>query len=199
MAATTAPSNVWYVQDLVRRAQARDEPALGEIYERYAPRIHSYLVHRLNGRTHEAEDLTAEVFLKAFEKMGSYEDRGAPFSAWLYRIAHNSLVDYVRRRPNQPTASLENAVEVQEPLSLRELHSGLTVEQVRGALDLLTDEQRQVVSLRFLEGKSTLEVAEVTGKSEEAVKKLQSRGLASLKRVLDCKSGCWRVGLDAVS
>ena len=186
-------SNVWYVQDLVKRAHEQDKAAFGELYERYWPRIYNYLCRQLDGCSQEAEDLTAEVFAKVYEKIGSYQFRGVPFSAWLFRIAHNQLIDHVRSRPRAPSAPLEDAAEIQEPSSLRALDRRLTADQIKGALQLLTEEQRQVVVLRFIEGLSTQQTAERMGKTEEAVKKLQARGLAALKRAMDCRSGCWRM------
>lgn len=193
MAIGQLPSNVWYVQDLVRRAHAQDTAAFGELYERYAPRIFTYLCHQLNGRTQEAEDLTAEVFTKMLERIGSYQFRGIPFSAWLFRIARNHLIDHVRRAPRQPTMPLDDAYELPEPSTARSLDRRLAADQIMAGLRLLTDEQRQVIEMRFIEGLSTLQAAERIGKSEEAVKKLQSRGLAALKRAMDCRSGCWKI------
>lgn len=173
------------VQALVRRAQQQDGQAFSELYELYSRKVYSYLYYHLNGRVHEAEDLTADVFIKVFEKIGSYQFRGAPFSAWLFRIAHNHLIDHVRSRPRQPVVPLDAIDGLQETSTLRELERRLTVEQLRRALVQLTLEQGQVIVLRFVESMSTAETAHAMGKSEDAVKKLQARGLATLKRVLE--------------
>ena len=186
-------SNVWYVDDLVKRASAKDPVAFSELYSRYAPRIETYLAQRLNGHTTDAEDLTADVFTKVLERLDSYQSRGLPFSAWLFRVAHNRLIDHVRRAPRQATEPLDEALDVPEWGSSRELNLNLTSDQLRSELQLLTPEQREVVKLRFLDGLSLLETAERTGRGEEAVKKLQARGLAALKRSMDCLSGCWRL------
>lgn len=173
------------IQALVRRAQQQDGQAFGELYALYARKVYSYLYYHLKGRSQEAEDLTADVFVKVFEKIGSYEFRGAPFSAWLFRIAHNHLVDHVRSRPRQQLVPLEAIAELPETASLQELDRRLTVEQLKRALARLTPEQRQVVVLRFVEGLSTAETAQAVARSDDAVKKLQARGLATLKRVLE--------------
>lgn len=173
------------VQALVQRAQKQDGQAFAELYAYYAQKVYSYLYYHLGGRAHEAEDLTAEVFIKVFEKIGSYQFRGAPFSAWLFRIAHNHLIDHVRSRPRQPLVPLEAIAELQETTTLQELDRRLTVQQLKRALARLTPEQRQVVVLRFIEGLSTAETAQAVGKSDDAIKKLQARGLATLKRLLE--------------
>ena len=193
-AAERERSDVWYVEGLVERARQQDQAAFSDLYERYAPRIHGYLSRRLGARADEAEDLTADVFAKMVEKLDTYEFRRLPFSAWLFRIARNHLIDHARvsgRR--QPALSLD-----QSPLlggtTRLPFAQNVTTDQIREALRQLTEEQRQVVLLRFIQGLSLLEVAERIGRSEEAVKKLQARGLAALRRVMDCRSGCWRVG-----
>src|SRR5918912_1753553 len=93
-------STVAYAEDLVRRVRANEPDAFDELYARYSPRVFGYLYQRLNGNTEEAEDLTADVFAKVYEKIDSFEVKNSPMSAWLFRIAHNRLIDSVRRRPN---------------------------------------------------------------------------------------------------
>lgn len=173
------------VQTLVRRAQEQDGQAFSALYELYARKVYAYLYYHLNGHAQEAEDLTADVFIKVFEKIGSYQFRGVPFTAWLFRIAHNHLIDHVRSCPRQPLVPLEAIAELKETATLQELDRRLTIEQLTSALAQLTSEQRQVVILRFIEGLSIADTAQAMGKTEDAVKKLQARGLASLKRVLE--------------
>jgi RNA polymerase sigma-70 factor (ECF subfamily) len=101
-AATNRPvSTVLYAEELVRRIRTNEPDAFDELYARYSPRVFGYLYQRLNGNHEEAEDLTAEVFTKVYEKIDSYQVQGAPLSSWLFRIAHNRLIDSVRRRPRQ--------------------------------------------------------------------------------------------------
>lgn len=173
--------------------------SVSEIYERYSPRIYSYLCNHLHGATHEAEDLTANVFVKAYEKLDGYEYRGAPFSAWLFRIAHNQLIDHVRSRSRTTQVPLDDAFEVRQPSSFKGLDRRLAVDQIKLAMSTLTEEQRQVIGMRFVEGLGAAEVARRMGRTEEAVKKLQARGLAALKRGMDCRSGCWSVTMGASS
>ncbi|MDQ3812051.1 MAG: sigma-70 family RNA polymerase sigma factor [Chloroflexota bacterium] len=189
-------STVAYAEDLVRRIRAQEADAFEELYSRYSPRVYGYLYQRLNGNVEEAEDLTAEVFTKVFEKIDSFQVQGAPLSSWLFRIAHNRLIDSVRRRKGQTQVALEDA----PPLAAAPVFGGIdqavALDQIKAGLARLTHEQRQVIVLRFLEGKSLAETAAIVGRNEDAVKKLQARGLASLRRGIECLSGCWRVELE---
>src|SRR5437764_15404881 len=99
MTANRPVSPVAYAEDLVRRIRAQEGNAFDELYSRYSPRVFGYLYQRLNGNVEEAEDLTAEVFVKVYEKIERFVPQGAPMSSWIFRIAHNRLIDSVRRRP----------------------------------------------------------------------------------------------------
>lgn len=169
--------------DLIRRAQDYDPIAFGEIYERYYSGVYKYIYYRV-GEQSLAEDVTMEVFAKAMESIDGFAFRGVPFSAWLYRIASNLVVDHFRRQPNQPAISLEEKLvsAVEHPaLQLDEEFSHFVL---RAALSELTDDQQQVIILKFVDGLSNLEVAQILGKTEGAVKSLQHRALAALGRVL---------------
>ena len=100
-------STVMYAEELVRRVRANDPLAFEELYERYSPRVFGYLFQRLNGNAEEAEDLTADVFTRVYEKIDGFQPQGAPLSAWVFRIAHNRLIDAVRRRPRQAQVALD--------------------------------------------------------------------------------------------
>jgi RNA polymerase sigma-70 factor, ECF subfamily len=173
------------LHEVVERAKAGDSAAFATLYERFQPEIYRYLARHLGAHRHEAEDLTAEVFLKVFERLQGYEFRGLPFSAWLFRIARNHLIDHVRARPKRPVGSIEDEPEIAELGAQKTLDRSLDRMELARALRRLTDEQRQVVVLRFLEGRSTAETAAAMGKTEDAVKKLQARGLLHLRRVLE--------------
>lgn len=172
------------VQALVERAQAHDERAFTALYEQFAPKIHSYFYYHLNGRGHEAEDLTTEVFVKVLEKIQTFEFRGLPFSSWLYRIAHNHLIDHVRGQPKQIPVALEACLDLREESAQRDLDNALRAQDLKEALRYLTPEQRQVIVLRFVQGLNTMETALAMERSEDAVKKLQARGLMMMKKVL---------------
>ena len=171
--------------DLVRLAQQGDAAAFGALYEQYAPAVARYLRHRLGGPEEAVEDLTAEVFVKVYQKLGRYEERGLPFSAWLYRIAHNQLVDHLRMLPRLPAQSIDDAGEVPEHGARRGFGQVLDRQVLDPALSRLTDDQRRVIQLRFLQRLSLADTAAQLGRSEEAVKKLQARGLATLRRLLE--------------
>jgi RNA polymerase sigma-70 factor (ECF subfamily) len=169
--------------DLVRRAQEYDSSAFAEIYERYYQGIYNFVYYRVTDEA-LAEDLTAEVFLKAMEAIESFTFRGVPLSAWLYRIANNLVVDHFRRQPRHGNVSLEETTVSAGENPTDALEQGLTQQTIRRALSELTEEQQQVVLLKFVDGLSNNEVARVLGKTEGAIKSLQHRALSSLARVL---------------
>src|SRR6266571_1144444 len=105
-------STVTDAEDLVRRIRSSDPHAFDGLYARYSPRVFGYLFQRLNGNAEEAEDLTADVFTLGYEKIDGFQPQGAPLSAWVFRIAHNRLIDSVRRRPRQTQVTLDDAPEL---------------------------------------------------------------------------------------
>jgi RNA polymerase sigma-70 factor (ECF subfamily) len=170
--------------ELVAKAQQGDQMAFATLYEQYRPLVYRFLRRRLDGADEAVEDLTEDVFVKLYEKLDRYVERGLPFTAWLYRIAHNQLVDYVRTLPRHFAQSLDVVADVPEQQASSEYRSVLDRETLEPALARLTAEQRQAVELRFLQGMSVAETAATMGRSEEAVKKLQARALANLRRTL---------------
>ena len=172
------------VAELVSMAQQGDSVAFAELYETYSPAVYRFLRRRLDGSDEVVQDLTADVFVKIYEKLDRYVERGLPFTAWMYRIAHNHLVDYLRTLPRYTASSLDDSVEVAEHNSGSAFGRVLDRQTLEPALARLTAEQRQAVQLRFLEGLPVAETAATMGRSEEAVKKLQARALANLRRYL---------------
>jgi len=169
---------------LVTRAQAGDTAAFGDLYEQYSPLVFRFLRRRIDGSDEVVEDLAEDVFVKVYEKLDRYVERGLPFTAWLYRIAHNHLVDHLRSRPRYQANSLDEVAEVAERSAPSAFGQVLDQQALAPALARLTPEQRQAVELRFLEGLSVAETASTMSRSEEAVKKLQARALANLRRHL---------------
>ncbi len=170
--------------ELVRRAVRRDPAAFGALYEFHLDRIYRYVFYRV-GSASEAEDLTEQVFLKAWEAIDRYEPRGTPFAAWLYRLAHNLVIDHYRgKRPTTPldevSESEEVGIDVVEAVEAR-----LDAEEVRAALARLNPDYQQMIVLRFVEGLSHAEVAQIIGKSEGAARVIQHRALQALARALD--------------
>lgn len=168
--------------DLICQAQEFDPVAFGQIYERYYNGVYKYVFYR-TGEQELAEDLTMEVFVKALESIDSFSFRGIPFSAWLYRIASNLVVDHFRRMPQAATLSLEEQLLTSNEAQVH-LEAQFTQQVLREALAELTDEQQQVVVLKFIDGLTNYEIAQILGKTEGAVKSLQHRALAALGRVL---------------
>ena len=169
---------------LVAQAQQGDQQAFATLYEQYRPLVYRFLRRRLDGSDETVEDLTEDVFVKLYEKLDRYVERGLPFTAWLYRIAHNQLVDYVRTLPRNIAQTLDTVADIPEHQTGSEYRSVLDRETLEPALARLTPEQRRAVELRFLQGMSVAETSAAMGRSEEAVKKLQARALANLRRSL---------------
>ncbi len=173
---------------LIARARAGDKTAISELYRANVQSIYRYLYLRVND-AHTAEDLTSEVFLRALESLDSFEYRGLPFSAWLFRIARDRLVDYYRRQSRRPDCSAltdDLACHDDEPhdVAVRQDEEA----QVRAALQELTEDQRLVLVLRFAEHQSLADIGRRLGKTEGAVKSLQHRALAALNRVMEGKT-----------
>lgn len=150
---------------------------LREIYDSNAPRIFRYVYHRL-GNQDLAEDLTSEVFVRFLHARVSPDN----VTAFLYRMAHNLIVDHLRR--HRPVLQLDDRIPAErgDPLRLAEIEMERT--RIRRALARLTPEQEQVIVLKFLEGLSNEEIAQILGKDVGAVKSLQHRGLAALRGLL---------------
>ncbi len=167
---------------LVLRAARQDPAAFAQLYDHFVEKIFKYIYYKVGSKS-DAEDLTAQVFLKAWEAIGHYRLTERPFSAWLYRIAHNLVVDYFRmRRESVPIDELLRIDDDDADLDdLTQRH--LTAETLQRAIRRLTTEQQQVIILRFLEGYGTEEVAKIMGKGQGAVRTLQHRALAGLARI----------------
>jgi RNA polymerase sigma-70 factor (ECF subfamily) len=173
------------VRRLVDLAQQGDRDALEELYLIHFDRIYSYL-HVSVGNRHDAEDLTTQTFLKMLEKIGKFRWRSAPFSAWLFRIAHNLAMDHFRAsRRWQPEEEVPEP-ELDESTSAEA--GALQAIGHKSMLELIDDlstEQQQVLTLKFVFGFSNGEAATILGKSEGAVKSLQHRALATLHKKLE--------------
>lgn len=180
-------------QRLTEQAQRGDSEAFAALYKANVQPIFRYIYHRVND-THLAEDLTADVFTRALKSMGTYQEQGRPFIAWLYRIAHARVVDYYRRSGRSPTESDLDAESIPVEDNLDEdVLRRQAAKELRTAIAELTDEQQQVVILRFIEGYRIEKAAQIMGKNANAIKALQHRALRSLASRLE------RAGFDVES
>ena len=162
-------------------AQRGDRDAFAELYEANVDRIYRYLLARLTEPA-DAEDVTTEVFMQAIKSLPSYKSRGTPLIAWLFRIAHNQAVNFLKKTARRKeTILMETAAAYDSPeeLVLEKVRLG----KVHDAMGALTDLQRQVLNLRFAADLSIAEVARVMNRTDGAVKALQFSALRSLRRV----------------
>ncbi len=179
---TPARESTEHIRALVARGQKGDREALEELYLIHFDRIYSYL-HVSVGNRHDAEDLTTQTFLKMLEKIGSFRWRSAPFSAWLFRIAHNLAMDHFRsRRRWQPEEEVPEPPGSEEPSAELEAMQTIGRESMLHLIEKLSPEQQQVLTLKFVFNFPNAEVAAILGKSEGAIKSLQHRALASLQK-----------------
>ncbi len=170
---------------LIKRAKTYDPAALGELYDQYAPKMYAYIYRRVSDAA-LAEDLTGELFLRVLRSLQNGRAWRKSVRGWLYRVAHNLVVDYYRQRP--PTSIGLDDVELIAPADSNpaaELESALAAHRLREAIAQLTADQQQVLVLRFGEGLTARETGEVMGKTTGAVEALQRRGLAALRRILE--------------
>jgi RNA polymerase sigma-70 factor (ECF subfamily) len=168
---------------LVQRAIERDPAAFAALYDKHVVRIYRHIYYLVND-SREAEDLTAQTFLKAWEAIDRYKERGAPFVAWLLRIAHNITVSLLRSKRDHSTLEdtyVDHKLDRNPEEALEQSHDE---KSVRDAVLCLRDEQRQVIMLRFVEELDYREVAAVIGKSVPAVRVIQHRALGNLRKIM---------------
>ena len=173
-------------RELVERAKKNDAQAFGELYEIYFDRIYRYIALKTGDRD-EAEDMTQQVFMKALKSLGSFKWQNVPFSAWLYRIAHNQVVDHLRKKSRRPTSQLDEAVAPLpdpgvDPEKAAELNCDIAL--LSQAMRRLTPAQQDVIALRFTSELPIAEVAVLLGKTEGAVKAMQHSAIQALRRIM---------------
>ena len=174
------------VENVVRRAQAGDQSAFAELYERYYDQIFRYVSFKCGSRL-EAEDLTGEVFLRMLESIDKFKFQGFPFTSWLYRIAHNLVVDNFRRKGRKPTVPLDKVLHFSSEKDgemENQAQISWSMDEVVEAMTSLTDLQHEVITLRFVAGLSIAETADAVGKKENAVKALQHAGIRKLRNLM---------------
>ncbi|MCL4871683.1 MAG: sigma-70 family RNA polymerase sigma factor [Anaerolineae bacterium] len=176
--------------NLVKRAQEGEVNAVGELYDRYQPIIFRYVRTRIYD--HQlAQDLTGEIFLRMVENLGSYRAMGVPFVAWLYRLAHNHLVNHIRKETAHKIEPLTAAASLSHPDSnpITLVEGKIELQQLLQALERIDEQQREVLILRFLVEMPLQEVADALGKTVAAVKTLQHRGVLALRVAMRWEMG----------
>lgn len=159
---------------------------IATLWHTYAPKIHAYVYRRTSDPV-LSEDLTAQTFLRALEALRCGQGPRTSLSGWIYRIAHNLIIDYYRVCDRRPVADLDETLPWPHPLPSEMAELQLDFDAVAWAMRRLTDEQAQVLQLRYIDGYAFGEIAVVMGKTEGAVKALQRRALATLKLLLEEK------------
>ena len=169
--------------DVITRARGGDREAFAELYDEHVDRVYRYLLYRVRDQA-DAEDLTSEVFTRAFANIRRYRWQGKSFLAWLYTIGRNAVTDRMRRA--RPTVDLENAFGVADgsPTAQEHVEARERATALRHAMSQLTTDQQDVLLLRFMENYSSQEVARALGKNEGAVRALQFRALGRLRKLL---------------
>ena len=186
-AAADRPGAPQRVRGLVERAQQGDRDALEELYLIHFDRIYSYL-HMSVGNRHDAEDLTTQTFLKMLEAIGRFRFQAAPFSAWLFRIAHNLAMDHFRAsRRWQPEEEVPEPRDSEQASAEEEALRSIGRASMLELIDGLSHEQQQVLTLKFVFNFGNGEVATILDKTEGAIKSLQHRALASLQKQIETK------------
>ena len=166
----------------------QNENRLAGLYEEYYYRIAHYVYVRI-GDKNEAEDIASEVFLKALKSIKSYKEQGIPMQAWLFKIAHNMVVDHLRKVSRYKTVSIET-VEIQDdtdPAKTAEIN--ITMESVKEAMEKLTTDQKEVLRLRFFGGLSSREVAGIMQKTDGSVREMQRSALQRLRQLMQSNTG----------
>ncbi len=172
-------------ENLITEAKQGSAASFGKLYDHYIAPIYRFIYMKVTNR-HEAEDLTHEVFLSAWQNLYRYRPQGFPFSSWLYQIARNRVIDHYRLRKNN--VSIEGLdVDIVSAVSSVEhtLDDDLSLRHVRSAMQRLNHDQQDVVLMKFMQDLSHGEIAKIMGRSEGAVRLIQHRAISELKRLLN--------------
>ncbi len=179
---------------LIQLAQSGSEEACGELYDRHYDAVYRYCYYRI-GEVQMAQDLTSEVFVRMVEGLDSFRAQGRPLLAWLYTVARNLITDLYRRRDKPAACSLDENMETNEESvhnPVRATERRMAADCLARALRHLTEDQRAVMHLKFVEGHNNSQVARLLDKSEGAIKSLQHRALGALRRAVQ-KERCYEV------
>lgn len=175
-------------QKLVSRAKQGEAASFGVLYDYYASQLYRFIYLKVSEKS-QAQDILHEVFLSAWKNIKIYQDQGLPFSSWLYQIARNRIIDFYRSRKNN--LSLDEVATAETKLGLVTapeifiVEQRLALTQIRKALRQLSEEQQNIIILRFINDLAPVEIAAALGKSEGAVRLLQHRALQKLRKILN--------------
>jgi len=170
---------------LIKRAKNGEAEAFGALYDRYLTPIYRYIFLRVGSNKANAEDLTHQVFLSAWQNIKSYEFQGFPFSSWLYRIAHNAVIDYYRTSKTHIDINALSPTElVESPDFQIELDKRADLAKIKSAIAKLETDQQSVIIMKFVNDLTNKEIAKILGKSEGAVRVIQHRALKKLKDLI---------------
>jgi len=170
--------------ELISKAKESKENQLIKLYEEYYNRVARYVYVRI-GNKDEAEDIASEVFLKALDSLKTYQERGLPMQAWIFRIAHNLVVDHLRKAVRRKFVPIEKAEIRDETDPVITAENNFEMMRVNRAMQKLTEEQREVVRLRFFGELTSREVGAVMDKSDGAVREMQRAALEKLRHLLN--------------
>ncbi len=174
------PNDQNILAPLLESARQMDEAAIGQLVKEYYPSVLRFLSYRTRNRE-DAEDLTSEVFIRM---VGAIKGQTGNFAAWLFKIARNLLIDYYRKKDREKFSSLDEMEDDSVAVTAKDNRESFSEDEIKSMLSVLTDEQQEVISLRFLSSYSLEETAQIMRKSVGAVKLLQFRAVGSLKEYL---------------
>jgi RNA polymerase sigma-70 factor (ECF subfamily) len=169
---------------LVKNAVAGDAEVFGKLYDMYVKRIYRHIFYRV-GNVEDAEDLTQQVFMKAWKAIGRYKKTSSPFIAWLMRISHNLVTDFYRSKKDKVYLDTELVADDRDSSPERVGEVNFEQQQLRKAILQLPDEQQQVIMMRFIEGFTYVEIASSLGKSEGAIRVIQHRALKKIRCIIE--------------
>lgn len=170
------------IEQLIKRAKAGDDKAISHLYEQHVNQIYRYIAYRVPEA--EAEDITADVFIGMVKGLAHYTYTGAPFEAWLYKIASARIADFYRKQGRTESVELSEQIKTDIPQPEESLINEQEQDNLRAKLAVLSDEQRLILLLRFVERKSHEDVAQILNKSVTAVKTMQHRALKRLAQLM---------------
>lgn len=179
----SSPNPPSEIEELIDKAIKGDGDAFGRLYDMHVDRVYRHIRYRVASDT-DAQDLTQQVFIKAWDAIGRYKRTSSPFLGWLFRISHNLVVDFFRSRKPEVEIDFDISADTEyNPEHIAE--SRWNQQYIRQAIRHLKSDQQQVILMRFIEDFSYSEIAAVMGKSEGAIRVIQHRGLTKLKTILE--------------